>query len=89
MPVIQIPPPYRGPTQGMTEVDVEGATLRECLEAVEKQYPGFGPLVIDPAGNVRKFATWFRNGDKLMGDVLATPLDPNDSIEIISSVAGG
>lgn len=89
MPVIQIPPPYRGPTQGVTEVDVDGATLRDCLEAVEKQYPGFAPLVIDEAGRLRKFATWFRNGDKLTGDVLATSLDPGDSIEIISSVAGG
>lgn len=89
MPTIQIPPPYRGPTQGATEVEVDGATLRGCLEAVEAKFPGFGPLVIDEAGALRKFATWFRNGDKLTGDVLATSLEPGDSIDIISSVAGG
>ena len=89
MPTIQIPPPYRGPTGGATEVEVEGATLRDCLEAVEAKHPGFGQLVIDGQGEVRKFATWFRNGDKLMGEVLDTALEPGDSIEIISSVAGG
>jgi len=89
VPVIQIPPPYRGPTQGVAEVEVDGATLRECLDAVEKEFPGFAPLVLDPDGRLRKFATWFRNGDKLTGDVLATALEPDDSIEIISSVAGG
>ncbi len=66
-----------------------GATLQECLEAVEQKFPGFAPLVMDARGNLRKFATWFRNGDKLTGEILATALDPTDSIEIISSVAGG
>ena len=89
MPTLQIPPPYRGPTQGADEVEVDGVTLLECLEEVERKYPGFGPLVMDEDGNLRKFATWFRNGDKLMGEILATELDPGDSIEIISSVAGG
>ncbi len=89
MPIIQIPPPYRGPTGGASEVDVDGATLLECLQGVEAKYPGFGPLVLDAKGGLRKFATWFRNGDKLTGDVLSTPLEPGDAIDIISSVAGG
>ena len=89
MPTIQIPPPYRGPTAGATEVEVEGATLRECLAAVEAKHPGFGQLVVNAQGELLKFATWFRNGDKLTGDILDTALDPADSIEIISSVAGG
>lgn len=89
MPIIQIPPPYRGPTGGASEVDVEGATLRDCLEAIEAKHPGFGPFVFDAKGGLNKFATWFRNGDKLTGDVLATALEPGDAIDIISSVAGG
>ncbi len=89
VPIIQIPPPYQGPTQGASEVEVDGATLLECLEEVERKYPGFGPLVMDEGGNLRKFATFFRNGDKLTGEILAAALEPGDSIEIISSVAGG
>ena len=89
MPTIHIPPPYRGPTGGATEVEVEGDTLRACLDAVEAMHPGFGQLVVDGQGQLRKFATWFRNGDKLTGEVLDTLLEPDDSIEIISSVAGG
>ena len=89
VPIIQIPPPYRGPTEGASEIQVDGATLLECVEEIERKYPGFGPLVVDEDGNPLKFATWFLNGDKLVGEILATALEPGDSIEIISSVAGG
>ena len=35
MPTVLVPTAYRGPTRGLAEVVVVGATVRECLEAVE------------------------------------------------------
>ena len=34
MPQVVVPPPYRGPTLGQERIDVAGATVGECLEAV-------------------------------------------------------
>ncbi len=89
MPKVVIPPPYRGPTGGNAELVVEGATVRECLEAVEQKFPGFLTLMLDEKNDVRMFNTLFLNGNKLQGDVLAAPTDGGDSLEIVSSVAGG
>ena len=61
MPLVVIPEAYRGPTQGVSEVEVEGETVRECLEAVEKLHPGFAPLVFDGAGELHRFVKLFIN----------------------------
>ena len=50
MPRVIIPPPLQGPTRGQGEVKVEGATIRECLEAVETDYKGFLAQVVRPDG---------------------------------------
>ena len=47
MPRVIVPPPYQGPTQGVGRLDVEGETVRVCLEAVEARHPGFFDLVAD------------------------------------------
>ena len=41
MPQVEVPSRYRVPTKGQRLIDVEGRTVRECIEAVEAQYPGF------------------------------------------------
>lgn len=89
MPSVRIPPPYRGPTLGAAELDADGATVSECLEAVERKYPGFLPQVLDDDGNVHRFVKLFKNGDHLVRDPLRTPLAPGDELEIIAAIAGG
>jgi molybdopterin synthase sulfur carrier subunit len=89
MPSVRIPPPYRGPTLGAAELDADGATVGECLEAVERKYPGFLPQVLDDDGNVHRFVKLFKNGDHLVRDPLRTPLAPGDDLEIIAAIAGG
>lgn len=89
MPSVRIPPPYRGPTLGTAELAVDGATIGECLEAVERKYPGFLPQVLDDDGNVHRFVKLFRNGDHVVRDPLRTPLAAGDDLEIIAAIAGG
>jgi len=89
LPQIIIPPPYQGPTQGVGRVEVEGRTLRACLEAVEELHPGFLAQVVDPAGKVHRFVKLFRNGDELTGDGLDSELEAGDELEIVAAIAGG
>ena len=90
MPKVLIPTAYRGPTRGAAEIEVEGRTARDCIEAVEAQCPGFGELVIDSAGAVQKFVKLFRNGDQLDSAVaLDTVLEPSDDLEVLAAIAGG
>lgn len=89
MPKVVIPPPYRGPTQGADSLEVEGATVGACLEAVERAHPGFLAQVCDASGRVHGFVRIFRNGEKLGGAVLEEPVAEGDEIEILAAIAGG
>ena len=89
MPEVHVPPRYRGPTKGERLVVVAGSTVRECIDAVDAQYPGFGELVFDADGTVRRFATLFVNGDELDREAGDTRVSDDDRIEILAAVAGG
>ncbi len=89
MPTVHIPRRYRGPTNGQSQIEVEGRTVRECIEAVEAQHPGFLELVFDTQGNVRLFARVFVNGNDLGREAANAPIDSGDRIEILAAVAGG
>ena len=90
MPRVIIPPPYRGSTQGATEVDVTGANVAECLEAVDHKFPGFLALVVDEDGAVQRFVKLFVNREQLDAeDALRTPVSPDDEVEVLAAIAGG
>ena len=89
MPQVQIPPPYQGPTRGRDRVDVEGDTVLECLQALEAEFPGFLPQVLDPEGRVHRFVQLFVNGDEIARSALDTPVRPGDRIEVLAAIAGG
>ena len=89
MPQVVIPPPYRGPTLGQERIEVAGATVGECLEAVGKRFAGFHELIFDGAGRVHKFVKLFVNGDEIERSALDTPVDRGDRVEILAAIAGG
>ena len=89
MPQVQIPPPYQGPTRGADRIDVDGATVLECIEAVEARFPGFLPQVLDPEGKVHRFVQLFVNGEEIPRAALDTPVEAADRVEILAAIAGG
>ncbi len=89
MPIVLVPTAYRGPTRGEAEVPVEGATVIECLEAVEAKFPGFLPQVIDDRGAVHRFVKLFINGELIGRDALESPVEIDDRVEVLAAIAGG
>lgn len=89
MPKIRIPPPYRGPTQGLAEVAVDGATVRECIVAVDASHPGFAAQVLDSDGRVHSFVTLFVNGAEIARDAVDSAVAAGDVVEILAAIAGG
>lgn len=89
MSKVRIPPPYRGPTQGTAELSVEGANVLECLESVDRKFPGFLAQVIDEDGNIHRFVKLFKNGVHLRSEALRESLAPEDDLEIVAAIAGG
>lgn len=48
MPTVWVPTPWRDKlTGGAQQVEIEGSTVRQVIEALEAQYPGFRQRIID------------------------------------------
>ncbi|NOX61849.1 MAG: MoaD/ThiS family protein [Chloroflexi bacterium] len=90
MSTIYIPTPLRRLTNKQSRVQVEAATVREALQALDEAFPGIGERLLDANGEVKRFINVFVNDDNihtLQG--LDTPLNPNDKISIVPAMAGG
>ena len=89
MPLVIVPPPYRGPTGGADRIEVEGATVGECIEAVGARYPGFREQVLDAGGATHRFVNLFVNGEEIDRGALDTRVAEGDHVEILAAIAGG
>jgi molybdopterin synthase sulfur carrier subunit len=87
---VRIPSPLRQLTAGASAVEVEGATVGEALQDLEKRYPGFRPRIFEPSGGLRHFVNIYRNDDDIRssGGLEAT-LSAGDQLSIVPAVAGG
>lgn len=89
MPQVRVPTPFRGPTRGEEKIQVEGSTVRACVEAVAERYPGFRELIFDPRGNLNRFVRLFLDGEGVPSDALVRSVGESDEVEILSAIAGG
>ena len=89
MPLVEVPPRYRGPTNGRSLIEVDAGTVRGCIEAVEAHYPGFRELVFDPDGGLRRYVRIFVNDEALDRDATDAPVAADDRVQILASAAGG
>ena len=89
VPKVEVPPRYRGPTGGVSLVEVEADSVRSCIEAVEAKHPGFGELILDRDGNLRRFVRLFVNGEALERDAVDAPVADDDHIQVLAAAAGG
>ncbi len=89
MPRVEVPSRYRVPTKGEGSIDVEGRTVRECLEAVEVRYPGFRELVLDRHGELQRFVRLFIDGEPLARDALGAAVSADAKVAILVAPAGG
>jgi sulfur carrier protein ThiS len=89
MPVVVIPPPYRGPTQGEAEIETSGASIIDCLKQVEQQSPGFLSLVLDDGGGIHRYVKLFVNEEQVDSESLDVPVSGDDRIQVLAAIAGG
>ncbi len=89
MPKVEVPARYRGPTGGLSLIEVDADTVRSCIEAVEAEHPGFRELILDSEGNLRRFVRLFVNGEALDRDAVDAPVADTDRIQVLAAAAGG
>lgn len=89
MPKLTLPPPLRGPIHGAAHVEVDGATVRACIQAADARFPGFAAQILTPDGGVHRFVRLFLNGASLFSSELDRPVSPKDEIAVLAAIAGG
>ena len=90
MPVVKIPNPLRSYLNGQAEVLVQGATAGAALEDMLAQYPAFRPHLCNDDGSLRLFVNLFLNRSNIRDlQGLDTPLEPEDILNLVPSIAGG
>ncbi len=87
---VRIPTTLRPMAGGNSQVQVEGATLTEVIEALEAVHPGFRDRLLDESGEMRKFVNIFVADDDVRYlDGLNTAVPAGETVSIIPAVAGG
>ena len=86
---VRIPTPLRTLTGGNETVDVEGATVRDVIEALEKKAPGIKDRLLDDKG-VRRFVNiYVGDEDVRFLDGLETKINDGTEVSIVPAIAGG
>ena len=87
---IRIPTPLRKFTDGKSEVDVEGGTVREIFDDVENRHGGLKDKIFDDAGEIRRFINVFVNGEDVRhAEGLDTPVKDGDELSVVPEIGGG
>jgi MoaD family protein len=86
---VKIPAQLRAATGGEGELEVEGATVGEALDAVFDQHDGLRQRISEDGG-LRRFVNVYVSGEDIsFKDGLETELDDGDEVQILPAVAGG
>jgi MoaD family protein len=86
---VKIPAQLRAATDGEDELEVEGATVGEALDAVFDQHDGLRQRITEDGG-LRRFVNVYVSGEDIrFKDGLETELDDGDEVQILPAVAGG
>ncbi|WP_214417104.1 MoaD/ThiS family protein [Sphaerisporangium fuscum] len=87
---VRIPTILRTYTDGVAEVNGEGATLREVLQKLDTDFPGIGARILDETGKIRRFVNvYVGEEDVRFADGLDTQTPDGVQISVIPAVAGG
>ena len=91
MPVsVYIPTPFRRITSNREHVTVEGRTVGEVLDAMEREFPGFANLVFDDDHRVPNHINVYLNNTEIHDlDGIETPVSDGDQVAVIPALAGG
>ena len=90
MPVVKIPPVLRPSTSGMSEVEVDGATVGDVLRTLASRYPETGDQLLSGAGELNRYVNVYVNDEDVrVQNGLETGVSDRDTIVILPAMAGG
>ena len=74
---------------GVNSVDVSASTVASALRALTDRHPALTPLVWAKDGALNPVTVVFLNDHQLGAAEIATPVGPDDEIDIVPALEGG
>lgn len=74
-------------TEGQTQIAVEGATVRQVVEALEERYPGFKDRIV--AGDRIKTEIAVAVDGEVVAAGLRARVGPESEVHFLPALAGG
>lgn len=90
MTTLKIPSPLRTYTAGEAIVQVQGETVAEAMESLIEQHPDLRQHLFNGKDELRPFVNLYLNSEDIRHlQKLATPIQEEDRLMIVPSIAGG
>ncbi len=90
MTQLKIPSPLRTYSGGQAVVEVTGSTVAEAMDSLVEQHPDLRQHLFNGQEDLRPFVNLYLNSEDIRHlQNLNTPLQPDDRLMIVPSIAGG
>ncbi len=90
MPKLKIPSPLHTYANGQAVVEVSGSTVAEAMDSLIEQHPDLQQHLFNGQEDLRPFVNLYLNSEDIRHlQKLDTPIQPDDRLMIVPSIAGG
>jgi molybdopterin synthase sulfur carrier subunit len=86
MPVVRLREPLKRLAGGRSEHTLEGGSVGELLQELERAHPAAKGWILDERGQLRPHLNVFLNG---MPSAQDAHVEPNDRIDLVPAISGG
>jgi molybdopterin converting factor small subunit len=86
MPVVRLRAPLSELAGGQRELQLEGGTVAEVLQALERAHPDIEGWILDERGRIREHINVFVNRDYGREE---TAVGPEDRLHVLPAISGG
>jgi molybdopterin converting factor small subunit len=86
MPIVTLRAPLNGLAGGSSDIQVDGATVRDALRGLEVVHPKLAGWILDEQGRVRPHVNVFVNGERVREEAAVAP---RDRLHVLPSISGG
>jgi len=90
MATLRLSTPLRAYVDGKAELTLDGETVADTMQSLTEQYPTLRAHLFNAQGELRPFVHLFINNEDIRHlQGLDTPVQPEDRLMLVPSIAGG
>lgn len=86
MPVVRLRAPLSELAGGKRELELDGSTVAEVLQALEREHPDVKGWILDERGQIREHVNVFVNKEYGRED---TSVGASDRLHVLPAISGG